>query len=162
MFSPHLWSSRADKNSGTRPARAQDFHYNERWIFIIEGENMKANYTFKHLDHSESLLSYTNERLEEVGKFLLKEGYGSVYFSKQKNDFCVEISVNTSHKYFKATATGPDVYAAVDLVVSKLEKQFLKNRKLLQDHKKFELSKEGQMEHLNDRLEYHIRYRKAA
>ncbi len=123
---------------------------------------MKTNYTFKHLDHSESLLNYTNERIEEVGKFLLKEGYGSVYFSKQKNEFCVEISVNTIHKYFKASAYNADIYLAVDEVVAKLEKQFLKNRKLMQDHKKFELSKEGQMEHLNERLEYHIRYRKAA
>lgn len=123
---------------------------------------MKTNYTFKHLDHSESLLDYTNERIEEIGKFLLKEGYGSVYFSKQKNEFCVEISVNTSSKYFKASAYNIDIYAAVDEVVTKLEKQFLKNRKLMQDHKKFELSKEGQMEHLNERLEYHIRYRKAA
>lgn len=123
---------------------------------------MKTNYTFKHLDHSESLLNYTNEKLENIAKFLLKEGYGNVYFSKQKSEFCVEISVNTSRKYFKASAYNLDVYAAVDAVMEKLEKQFLKTRKLLQDHKKFDLSKEGQMEHLNERMEYHIRYRKAA
>lgn len=123
---------------------------------------MKTSYTFRHLDHSEALLAYTNERVEQIGKFLLKEGHGNVYFSKQKNEFCVEISVNTAQKYFKATSYNTDIYAAVDAVVTKLEKQFLKSRKLMQDHKKFELSKQGQMEHLNERLEYHIRYRKAA
>ncbi len=123
---------------------------------------MKTKYTFKHLDHSDSLVDYTNERLQEIGKFLLKEGSGSVYFSKQKNEFCVEISVNTRHRYFKASSFHEDVYAAVEDVVQKLEKQFLKTRKLHQDHKKFDLSKEGQLEHVNDRIEYHIRYRKAA
>ncbi|QDK36825.1 ribosome hibernation-promoting factor, HPF/YfiA family [Bdellovibrio sp. NC01] len=116
---------------------------------------MKLNYTFKHLDHSDSLETYTAERMEEIGKFLLKEGYGNVYFSKTKNEFCVEVSVNTREKYFKASGFSVDVYAAVDSVVEKLEKQFLKNTKLHKDHKKPELSREG-------RLETAIRFRKAA
>ena len=123
---------------------------------------MKTSYTFKHLDHSESLLNYTKDKLDQIGKFLLKEGSGNVYYSKQKNEFCVEISVNTRHKYFKASAFHSDVYAAVDAVVDKLEKQFIKTRKLMKDHKNFELSKEGQLEHVNERIEYNVRYRKAA
>ncbi len=116
---------------------------------------MKLNYTFKHLDHSDSLETYTDERMSEIGKFLLRDGYGSVYFSKQKNEFCVEVSVNTKEKYFKASAFGMDIYAAVDSAVEKLEKQFLKNCKQFKDHKKPELSKEG-------RLETALRLRKAA
>ena len=102
---------------------------------------MKLNYTFKHLDHSDSLEKYTEERMSEVGRFLLKEGYGNVYFSKVKNEFCVEISVNTREKYFKATAYGPDIYGAVDACAEKMEKQFLKTNKQYKDHKKPELTK---------------------
>lgn len=116
---------------------------------------MKLNYTFKHLDHSESLEKFTDERMSEVSRFLLKDGYGTVYFSKQKNEFCVEISVNTREKYFKASAFGPDVYAAVDAATEKLEKQFLKINKQYKDHKKPENTKEGRFETLN-------RYKKAA
>ncbi|WP_415063900.1 ribosome hibernation-promoting factor, HPF/YfiA family [Bdellovibrio sp.] len=116
---------------------------------------MKLNYTFKHLDHSESLENYTAEKMSEVGRFLLKEGYGSVYFSKQKNEFCVEISVNTREKYFKATAYGTDVYGAVDSAAEKIEKQFLKTSKQYKNHKKPELTKEG-------RLEQVMRWKKAA
>lgn len=118
---------------------------------------MKLNYTFKHLDHSDSLVGYTEEKMEEIGKFLLKEGYGNVYFSKTKNEFCVEVTVNTREKYFKATSYNMDVYTAVDLVVEKLEKQFLKTRKIMQEHKKPELSREGKIEQLNSRLEYEAR-----
>ncbi len=116
---------------------------------------MKLNYTFKHLDHSDPLVEYTDGRMDEIGQFLLKEGYGSVYFSKQKNEFCVEISVNTRQKYFKASCYGPDVYAAVDLAVDKLEKQFLKLHKQVKDHSRPDNTKEG-------RLETALRYRKAA
>lgn len=116
---------------------------------------MKLNYTFKHLDRSDSLETYTDERMSEIGQFLLRDGYGNIYFSKQKNEFCVEVSVNTREKYFKASAFGMDVYAAVDCAVEKLEKQFLKNSKQFKDHKKPELSKEG-------RLETALRFKKAA
>jgi len=123
---------------------------------------MKLNYTFKHLDHSDALLSYTEEKMEEIGKFLLKEGYGNVYYSKTKNEFCVEVTVNTREKYFKATSYNMDVYTAVDLVVEKLEKQFLRTRKIMQHHKKPELSREGKLEQLNSRLEYEAKTAKKA
>ena len=116
---------------------------------------MKLNYTFKHIDTSESLISYTLERMNDVSRFLLKEGFGNVYFSKHKNEFCVEVSVNTHEKYFKATAYGQDVYAAVDAVSEKLEKQFLKIKSQVKNHKKPELSKEG-------RFESTMRFKKAA
>lgn len=117
---------------------------------------MKLNFTFKHLDHSESLVNYAEEKLSDVGRFLLKEGYGNVYISKQKSEFCIEVSVNTREKYFKASAYGTDPYTAVDVATEKLEKQFLKINKQAKYHKKPELSKEG-------RLEQAVRYyRKAA
>ena len=116
---------------------------------------MKLTYTFKHLDHSNSLQEYTEQRMVEIGRFLLKDGSGNVYYSKQKNEFCVEISVNTREKYFKATSYASDIYEAVDSVVDKLERQFLKNSKQHKYHKKPELSKEG-------RLDQIMRVRKAA
>lgn len=116
---------------------------------------MKLNYTFKHIDSSESLVTYTDERMSEIGRFLLKEGHGSVYFSKQKSEFCVEISINTPAKYFKASAYGVDVYSAVDSVAEKLEKQFLKINKQIKNHKKPELTKESRVEQV-------MRWKKAA
>ena len=55
-----------------------------------------------------------------------------------------------------------DAYTAVDLVVEKLEKQFLKTRKIMQQHKKPELSREGKLEQLNSRLEFEAKVAKKA
>jgi putative sigma-54 modulation protein len=104
---------------------------------------MKLNYTFKHLDHSDSLVEYTSTKVSEIETFLLKEGTGNVYYWKQKNEFYVEVSCNTRQKYFKASAHGPDVYAAVDAVMEKLEKQFLKVHDQYKSHKKPKLAKEN-------------------
>ena len=116
---------------------------------------MKLNYTFKHLDHSDSLVTYTDSKFSEIESFLLKEGAGNVYYWKQKNEFHVEVSCNTRQKYFKASAHGPDVYAVVDAVIDKLEKQFIKVHDQYKNHKKPELTKEKRGEAIT-------RWRKAA
>lgn len=123
---------------------------------------MKLNFTFKHLDHSEALQQYTQELMDRLGSFLLKEGQGQVCFSKSKKEFSVDISINTKQKYFRAHANHFDAYSAVDEVVEKLEKQFLKINKVNKHHKKFELSKSGRLKKLNERFEISARYRKAA
>lgn len=123
---------------------------------------MKLNYTFKHLDSSVALQEHTQTRLDEVGRFLLKDGFGQVVYSKHNHEFTVEISLNTHERYFRATAYSNDPYQAVDECCLKLEKQFLKTRKLMQDHKKHWLSKEGRLNRVNSRMEHSFRYKKAA
>jgi putative sigma-54 modulation protein len=96
---------------------------------------MKLNFAFKHLDRSEALEDYTLKQMQEISRFLLKEGMGQVSLSKKNHQFCVEISVNTKQKYFKAQAQHLDAYQAVDLVVDKLQSQFLKLKSRLKSHK---------------------------
>lgn len=123
---------------------------------------MKLSHTFRHLDVSESLIEYSNERISEISRFLLKDGHGSLHYSKSQHLFCVEVSINTHEKYFKASAAQPNVYLAVDEVVAKLEKQFLKIRKAYKNHKRPELSREGRLKRLNSRFEQLSRFKKAA
>lgn len=121
---------------------------------------MKSNYTFKHLDYSDSVVKYTNEKLDEIGHFLLKDGKSSVYYSKVHHEYTVEVTINTKQKFFKATATAPDIYVAVDLMTDKLEKQFLKVKNIYMNHKKFNLSKEGRMRDINSQFEYQPKWKK--
>jgi ribosome-associated translation inhibitor RaiA len=50
---------------------------------------------------------------------------------------------------------------AVDLMVDKLEKQFLKVKEIYVDHKKFHLSKEGKLRNYNSQFEFHPKWKKA-
>jgi putative sigma-54 modulation protein len=97
---------------------------------------MKSQYSFKHLDYSESLVQYSENRLDEVGKFLLKDGECHVYYWKENHLFYAEVTVNTRQKFFKAVAHSDDVYNAIDLVCDKLERQFLKVKEIYTSHKK--------------------------
>lgn len=97
---------------------------------------MKTSFKFKHLDYSEALASYSDEKLNEIGKFLLKDGQCNVFFWKEQHEYHVEVSVNTKQKFFKAQAHASDIYVAMDLVCDKLERQFLKVKEVYTDHKK--------------------------
>ena len=121
---------------------------------------MKSNYTFKHLDYSESLVDYTTEKLDEIGQYLLKDGRSNVYYSKSQHEFVVEVTINTRQKFFKATATAPDIYVAVDLMADKLEKQFIKVKEIYMNHKKFEASKEAKFRDINSQMEYKPKWKK--
>lgn len=123
---------------------------------------MKLHFTFKHLDRSESLEKYARDRLDELSRFLLKDGFGHVYFSKHQHEFCAEVSVNTREKYFRATAFSGDAYQAVDQMITKLERQFLKTKQQVQNHKHPQLSKGRRHEGLEERFESGMRYKKAA
>ena len=122
---------------------------------------MKSNYTFKHLDYSESLVNYTHEKLDSIGHFLLKDGKCNVYFFKNQHEFVVEVSINTKQKFFKASGNATDVYVAVDLMTDRLEKQFLKVKEIYMDHKKFDISKEGRLKEINSKIEHSPKWKKA-
>ena len=122
---------------------------------------MKSNYTFKHLDYSESLTKYTGSKLDSIGHFLLKDGRCNVYYSKSQHEFTVEVSIHTKEKFFKATGCSTDIYVAVDQMTDKLEKQFLKVKEIYMDHKKFDISKEGRLNELNAQFEYAPKWKKA-
>lgn len=125
-------------------------------------ELMKLTYAFIHLDHSDSLQNYIQSQMDRISLFLLKEGLGQVNLSKKKKNFSIDISINTPLKYFRAQTSHFDVYTAVDQVIAKLEKQFLKVRKQNQRHKKFQLSKQGKLAQMNERFEVKYKYRNAA
>lgn len=97
---------------------------------------MKTVFKYRRLDYSDSLSKYAEAKLDEIGRFLLKDGQSSVSFWKENHNYCVEVSINTRQKYFKASAEASDIYVAVDLVCDKLERQFLKIKEVYTDHKK--------------------------
>jgi putative sigma-54 modulation protein len=122
---------------------------------------MKCSFNFKHLDHSDALQEHAQQSLDKIARFLLKDGHAQVWFSKKKDDFIVEILISTADKQFRASSTGDDVYGTVEGTVEKLEKQILKNRKILKNHKHFELSKEGRLSHLTPAFDMNMNVRKA-
>ncbi len=116
---------------------------------------MQWKHNFKHIDSSDSLKAYAEKEFEKAGRHLLKQSQWQIFYSKGKHsDCCVDVSVHDGNGHFKATAHDDSFYIAVDKACEKLERQFLKKKEILQNHKEPEQTKEGRLERLNPRLEY--------
>ena len=116
---------------------------------------MKWQFNFKHVDVSPSLRQYTQSQFEKLSPYLLKDSRWQVYYTLGKHEFEVEVIVTNPSGRFKATAVCKDsFYVAVDEAADKLSKQFLKQKAKMQDHIKFDRSKQGKLQRVNSRLEY--------
>ncbi len=123
---------------------------------------MRVQITFRHLDQSQALEEYTEERLKEVARFLLKDGNAHVYFSKFRGQFMAEISMNTAKKYVRGSGQSPDIYQAFEAALERIQTQLVRERKFKRQHKRPELSREGRLKNVNPRLEYVLPFKKAA
>lgn len=117
---------------------------------------MKFQFTYRHVDVSQSLTAYAQEQFERVGRHLQKDSKWQVFFSMGRYDYQVEVTVKGAWGHFKASSKAEDFYLAVDEASEKLERQFLKKKEQHKQHHKPELSKEGQLEHVNEMLEYEL------
>jgi ribosomal subunit interface protein len=115
---------------------------------------MKWKHTFSQVDVSKALKVYAEEIFGKTGKLLLKDSDWHIHYRMGRYEFEVEITVKNPDSHFKATAKGENLYMAVDVAAEKLHKQFLKRKEQLQAHKKYDRSRQGRLERVNEMLEY--------
>ena len=115
---------------------------------------MKWKHSFKHVDISEALKQFTEERFDKLEKYLLKESTANIYYTMEKHLCCVEMTVKNGNGHFKAHASGDTFYVAVDQLAQKLSKQFSKQKEKMQAHKKFDHSKQAKFEQMNNMMEF--------
>jgi putative sigma-54 modulation protein len=120
---------------------------------------MEFKYTFHQIPHSDFVVQAVEDKVGHSMRYLFGHGTVQVSFSKKGHAFTIGIAIKGNGGiYYKASATCENLYAAIDLVKDKLEKQFRKQRKKLQNHKRYALSKEGRMDLLDEGLSTDFSY----
>ena len=114
---------------------------------------MKVDFTFKHVDTSESLMEYGRDRIEKITKFELNPMDVHFLVSMLKHECIVEVSVLEGRRKFKATASSDDFYRSVEMVVNKLTRQMSKDKRRIKHHKNPERSTFGKIDRLTEALE---------
>ncbi|MEK7355249.1 MAG: ribosome-associated translation inhibitor RaiA [Bdellovibrionota bacterium] len=114
---------------------------------------MKVDFTFKHVDVSDSLMEYARERLAKLEKFELKPMDVHFTISMQKHECIIDVSMIEGRRKFKAEAISDDFYRSVEMVINKLWRQLSKDKRRLKHHKSPERSAEGELSRLNEQLE---------
>jgi putative sigma-54 modulation protein len=84
---------------------------------------MNIAITFRHLDASEAIKTYASEKVAKLQKFLRQPMRARVTMQLDKKHHCCEVEVNAGSGHFLASQRADDMYASIDGVVDKLERQ---------------------------------------
>lgn len=95
---------------------------------------MQLNITGHHVDVSPALRAYVTEKMQRLTRHFDHVISIDVILNVEKLDQIAEASVNAAGRTLFATDTAPDMYAAVDGLIDKLDRQVRRLKQKLRDH----------------------------
>jgi len=96
---------------------------------------MQITTTFRHLDPSDPLKSYAEEKLERVNKYIDEPVVAQVFMTVEKIRHCAEVTITAKGITIKASEETNDMYSAIDAVVDKIERQLRRYKERIKNHK---------------------------
>jgi len=96
---------------------------------------MQITTTFRHLDPSDPLKSYAEEKLERVNKYIDEPVVAQVFMTVEKIRHCAEVTITAKGITIKASEETNDMYSAIDAVVDKIERQLRRYKERIKKHK---------------------------
>ena len=95
---------------------------------------MQLNITGHHVEVTDSLKAYVAEKLERLEKHFDHVNNVHVILSVEKTRQKSEATVNVNGASLFADSTEEDMYAAIDSMTDKLDRQIKKHKEKLKDH----------------------------
>jgi putative sigma-54 modulation protein len=87
---------------------------------------MNISITFRHMDATEAVKGYAVEKIGRLQRFLRSPMKSQVTLSCQQDRLHnVEVDIHAGNAHFHAHETSPDMYASIDKVVDKIERQIV-------------------------------------
>ena len=99
---------------------------------------MQLSTTFRHMEASQAVREYSEEKLEKLRKYFIRQPLGAhAVFSVERNhNHTAEFSLTLpSGLAVQARETTEDMYSSIDLAVARIERQVRKWKDKIRDHK---------------------------
>jgi putative sigma-54 modulation protein len=84
---------------------------------------MNISITFRHMDSSEAIKRYASAKLAKLQRFLRNPMSGKVTLSVDRLKHRVEVQVSSGGAHIEAHEVSDDMYASIDSVMDKLDRQ---------------------------------------
>ncbi|MCK5263947.1 MAG: ribosome-associated translation inhibitor RaiA [Gammaproteobacteria bacterium] len=95
---------------------------------------MKIELTGHHIEVTDSLRNYVTEKMEKLERHFDKVGNIHVILDIEKKTQKAEATVHMSGHDIFAEAHGEDMYASIDALADKLDRQVKKHKEKLKNH----------------------------
>lgn len=89
---------------------------------------MQISVTFRQLEPSEALKNYVTERLKKFKRYLEGPQEAHVVLGLEKFRHLADVTINSNGRIIKGREENSDMYAAIDLVMDKIDQQLRKHR----------------------------------
>lgn len=99
---------------------------------------MQINLSGHHIDLSDALRDYVHNKLAKLERHFGHVTNVHVVLTSESKVKKAEASVNVAGGKLFADATNGDMYAAIDALVDKLDRQIIKHKEKLTDHHRAE------------------------
>jgi len=96
---------------------------------------MHVMVTFRHIEPTEGLRRHAEDKVQRIRKFLRRPIEAHVILSVLKHRHIAEVQVTANRLNITATEETDDLYSAIDLAMSKVERQVKKHVARSKDHK---------------------------
>jgi putative sigma-54 modulation protein len=98
---------------------------------------MNIAVTFRHMNATEAVKGYATEKVARMQRFLRAPMKGQVTLSCQQDRLHhVEVEIHSGSAHFHAHETSEDMYASIDKVIDKIERQILSAKESVKGKKK--------------------------
>ncbi|MAZ89672.1 MAG: ribosomal subunit interface protein [Cellvibrionaceae bacterium] len=95
---------------------------------------MQINISGHHVDLTPAIKNYVNAKLDRLEKHHDRITSTNVILSVDKLRQKAEASVHVSGKDFFADSESEDLYAAIDMLADKLDRQLIKHKEKMRNH----------------------------
>jgi putative sigma-54 modulation protein len=96
---------------------------------------MQISVTFRQIEPSEALKTYVTDRLKKFKRYVEGPLEAHVVLGLEKFRHLADITINSNGRMVKGREENADMYAAIDLVVDKIDMQLRKHRAKLREVK---------------------------
>ena len=96
---------------------------------------MQINFTGHRLEVTPAIRQYALEKLEKLERHFDKITSVNVIFDVEKLRQIVEATVHVAKGELHASSESEDMYASIDSLVDKLDRQLIKHKEKLKNHR---------------------------
>lgn len=84
---------------------------------------MNITITFRHMEGTDAAKRFAQEKVSKLQKFLRQAMTAQVTLSVEGLEHVAEVSIQSGSAHFHASERSQDMYASIDMVIDKLERQ---------------------------------------
>jgi len=96
---------------------------------------MQVSVTFKHLEPSEAIRTFAEEKVQKIKKYIDTPVEANVVLSVQKFRHIAEVNFMVNGFAISGTEATEDMYSSIDKVMDKIERQLRRHKTRLKKHK---------------------------